>query len=61
MIALIVGTNRPGSNSRKVAAHLEGFYAELKVSLPCSPRPIAAGNFFTGFLRGKTQGISTVR
>jgi chromate reductase, NAD(P)H dehydrogenase (quinone) len=31
MIALIVGTNRPGSNSRKVAAQIEGFYAELKV------------------------------
>ncbi len=33
MIALIVGTNRPGSNTRKVAAHLEEFYAELKVPL----------------------------
>jgi chromate reductase len=33
MICLIVGTNRPGSNTRKVAAHLEGFYAELKVPL----------------------------
>jgi len=33
MIALIVGTNRPGSNSRKVAAQIEGFYAGLKVPL----------------------------
>ena len=33
MIALIVGTNRPGSNTRKVAAHIEEFYAELKVPL----------------------------
>jgi NAD(P)H-dependent FMN reductase len=33
MITLIIGTNRPGSNSRKVAAHLEEFYAELKVPL----------------------------
>jgi len=33
MITLIVGTNRPGSNSRKVAVHLEEFYAELKVPL----------------------------
>ena len=33
MISLIVGTNRPGSNTRKVAAHLEEFYAELKVPL----------------------------
>ena len=33
MISLIVGTNRPGSNSRKVAAHLEEIYAELKVPL----------------------------
>ena len=33
MITLIIGTNRPGSNSRKVAAHLEEAYAELKVPL----------------------------
>jgi NAD(P)H-dependent FMN reductase len=33
MISLIIGTNRPGSNTRKVAAHLEEFYAELKVPL----------------------------
>jgi len=33
MIALIVGTNRPGSNTRKVAAHVEEFYAEAKVPL----------------------------
>jgi NAD(P)H-dependent FMN reductase len=33
MITLIVGTNRPGSNSRKVAAQIEGIYAELKVPL----------------------------
>lgn len=33
MITLIVGTNRPGSNSRKVARHLEEIYAELKVPL----------------------------
>ena len=33
MISLIVGTNRPGSNSRKVAAQIETIYAELKVSL----------------------------
>jgi NAD(P)H-dependent FMN reductase len=33
MISLIVGTNRPGSNTRKVAAHLGEFYAELKVPL----------------------------
>jgi NAD(P)H-dependent FMN reductase len=33
MITLIVGTNRPGSNTRKVAAHVEKFYAELKVPL----------------------------
>jgi NAD(P)H-dependent FMN reductase len=33
MITLIVGTNRPGSNTRKVAAHIENFYAELKVPL----------------------------
>ena len=33
MISLIVGTNRPGSNSRKVAAHLEEIYAGLKVPL----------------------------
>ena len=33
MITLIVGTNRPGSNTRKVAAHIEEIYAELKVPL----------------------------
>jgi chromate reductase len=31
MMTLIVGTNRPGSNSRKVAAELETIYAGLKV------------------------------
>lgn len=31
MIALIVGTNRPGSNARKIVAQIEIFYAELKV------------------------------
>jgi chromate reductase, NAD(P)H dehydrogenase (quinone) len=31
MIALIIGTNRPGSNTRKIAVHLEEFYAALKV------------------------------
>jgi chromate reductase, NAD(P)H dehydrogenase (quinone) len=33
MITLIVGTNRPGSNTRKIAAHLEEIYAALKVPL----------------------------
>jgi chromate reductase, NAD(P)H dehydrogenase (quinone) len=33
MITLIVGTNRPGSNTRKVARHLEEIYAALKVHL----------------------------
>jgi chromate reductase len=33
MITLIVGTNRPGSNTRKVATQLEEFYAGLKVPL----------------------------
>jgi NAD(P)H-dependent FMN reductase len=33
MITLIVGTNRPGSNSRKVAAQLEEIYDGLKVPL----------------------------
>ena len=33
MITLIVGTNRPGSNTRNVAAHVEEIYAELKVPL----------------------------
>ena len=30
MIVLIVGTNRPGSNSRKVAAQVEDIYRQLK-------------------------------
>ena len=33
MITLLIGTNRPGSNSRKVARHIEEIYAELKVPL----------------------------
>ena len=31
MLTIVVGTNRPGSNSRKVAAELESIYAALKV------------------------------
>jgi chromate reductase len=33
MITIVVGTNRPGSNSRKIAAELETIYAGLKVPL----------------------------
>jgi chromate reductase, NAD(P)H dehydrogenase (quinone) len=33
MITLIVGTNRPGSNTRKVARHIEEIYASLKAPL----------------------------
>ena len=33
MITLIVGTNRPGSHTRKIARHVEEIYAELKVPL----------------------------
>jgi NAD(P)H-dependent FMN reductase len=33
MITLLIGTNRPDSNSRKVARHIEEIYAELKVPL----------------------------
>ena len=33
MITLIVGTNRPDSNTRKVARHVEEIYAEFKVPL----------------------------
>ncbi len=33
MITLIVGTNRPGSNTRKVARHVEEIYAAMKVPL----------------------------
>jgi NAD(P)H-dependent FMN reductase len=33
MITLVIGTNRPGSNTRKVAAQIEEIYAELKVLL----------------------------
>ena len=33
MISLIVGTNRPGSNTRKVARHVEAFYSEQNVPL----------------------------
>lgn len=33
MMTLLVGTNRPGSNTRKVARHVEEIYAELKVPL----------------------------
>jgi len=33
MLTLIVGTNRPGSNMRKVANHVEEIYRELNVPL----------------------------
>ncbi len=33
MMTLLVGTNRPGSSSRKVARQIEEIYAELKVPL----------------------------
>ena len=33
MMTLIVGTNRPGSNSRKIAAHVEEIYAQQNVPL----------------------------
>jgi chromate reductase, NAD(P)H dehydrogenase (quinone) len=33
MIVLVIGTNRPGSNTRKVARDVEGIYAELKIPL----------------------------
>lgn len=33
MLTLIVGTNRPGSNSRKVARVIEGLYSSLGVQL----------------------------
>ena len=33
MITLLIGTNRPASNSAKVARHVEEIYAELKVPL----------------------------
>jgi chromate reductase, NAD(P)H dehydrogenase (quinone) len=33
VITLIVGTNRPGSNTRKVAKHVEALYADLKVPI----------------------------
>jgi NAD(P)H-dependent FMN reductase len=33
MLTLIVGTNRPGSNTRKVANHVEEIYRDLEVPL----------------------------
>jgi NAD(P)H-dependent FMN reductase len=33
MITLVVGTNRPGSNTRKIASQIEDIYRELKTSL----------------------------
>lgn len=33
MITMVVGTNRPGSNTRKVASHVEEIYRELKTPL----------------------------
>src|SRR5438046_8809672 len=33
MVTLIVGTNRPGSNTRKAARHVEEIYRELNVPL----------------------------
>jgi hypothetical protein len=33
MITLLIGTNRPGSNTRKIARQVEEIYAQLKVPL----------------------------
>lgn len=33
MITLIVGTNRPGSNTRRIASHIEEIYRDLKTPL----------------------------
>ena len=33
MITLLVGTNRPGSNTRRIAAHIEEIYHELQTPL----------------------------
>ena len=33
MITLLIGTNRPSSNTRKIARHMEEIYAELKVPI----------------------------
>jgi|SRR5215472_11354499 len=33
MITLIIGTNRPGSNTRKVARQIEAIYADLRVPM----------------------------
>ena len=33
MMTMIVGTNRPGSNTRNVARHIEEIYVGLKVPL----------------------------
>src|SRR6266700_5266738 len=33
MITLLIGTNRPGSNARKVGRHIQAIYAELKMPL----------------------------
>jgi chromate reductase, NAD(P)H dehydrogenase (quinone) len=33
MITMVVGTNRPGSNTRKVAAHVEEIYREMNTPL----------------------------
>lgn len=33
MIALVIGTNRPGSNSRKIARHIEEIYSALGMQI----------------------------
>lgn len=33
MITLLIGTNRPNNNSRKIARHIEEIYTELKVPI----------------------------
>jgi NAD(P)H-dependent FMN reductase len=62
MITLIVGTNRPGSNTRKIAAQIEEIYAELKVPLRVLDlAQLLPEILFTGFLHRKTKGIPAVR
>ena len=59
MMTLIVGTNRPGSNTRKIAAQVEEIYAGLKVPLKVPEilkRLQAQAATFVDFVE-KTKGV----
>jgi peroxiredoxin Q/BCP len=59
MIALLVGTNRPGSNTRKVARHIEEIYATLMKMYLLSALPLLAAVCLTSIALHTARGAET--